>query len=141
AYLWWYIVRFYGPIYDNGDDYRTPPGAVKGEISKRGYVMSQFARFIRPGYYRVECNYSLQENISLTAYTDNTSSKIVIVVINTWSNAINHIFTLQNSNAEIFIPYVTTETKNCEQKSSISVSNGSFAASLEASSITTFVSN
>lgn len=141
AYIWWYIVRFYGPIYDNGDDYRTPPGAVKGEISKRGYVMSQFARFIRPGYFRVECNPSQQTDISLTAYKDSTSSKVVIVAINTSSNAISQTFILQNGNTKFFTPYVTAEIKDCNQESSISVSNGSFTATLEGSSITTFVSS
>jgi len=53
AYIWWYIVRFYGPIYDDGSQPDTPPGAVQSEISKRGYVMSQFARFVRPGFFRI----------------------------------------------------------------------------------------
>jgi len=134
TYVWWYIVRYYGPIADG-------TYADKGEVTKKGYVMSQFARFIRPGYYRVECNSSQQEDISITAYTDNASSKIVIVAINISSKAIAHIFTLQNGNAETFTPYLTTETKNCNQENSIAVSDGSFTASLEASSITTFVSN
>ena len=46
TYIWWYIVGFYGPIYDDGSDQRTTAGAVQGEISKRGYVMSNFARFV-----------------------------------------------------------------------------------------------
>ena len=41
AYIWWYGKRFYGPIDDNGN------------ITKRGYVMSQFARFIAPGSVRL----------------------------------------------------------------------------------------
>ncbi len=140
AYIWWYIVRFYGPIYDNGDDYRTPPGAVKGEISKRGYVMSQFARFIRPGYWRVECTGNPQSNVFTSAYKDSTSSKVVIVAINNSSETKNQSFTLQNGNVELFIPYVTSETKNCSRENDILVSDGSFSASLEGSSITTFMS-
>jgi O-glycosyl hydrolase len=35
AYVWWYIRRFYGLITDDGN------------ISKKGYVMSQFSKFIR----------------------------------------------------------------------------------------------
>jgi len=141
AYIWWYIVRFYGPIYDEGDDYRTPPGAVKGEISKRGYVMSQFARFVRPGYYRIYCSPSTQRNLTLTAYRDGESSKIVIVAINTSNDPMDLGFTLQGGSAAFFTPYVTTETKNCNQENSIAVSGGSFSASLEASSVTTFVSD
>lgn len=47
AYVWWYIVRFYGPIGDG------TYGTLPGQVTKRGYVMSQYAKFVRPGYYRV----------------------------------------------------------------------------------------
>jgi len=46
AYVWWYIVRFYGPI-DDG----TFNSANAGNITTKGYVMSQIARFVRPGCY------------------------------------------------------------------------------------------
>lgn len=140
AYIWWYIVRFYGPIYDDGSDYRTPAGAIPGEISKRGYVMSQFARFIRPGYYRVECDPSDQNGLTLTAYKDSTYSKIVIVAVNTSPDAMSYTFTLQNGNADYITPYVTTATKDCNRESDISVSGGSFTTTIEGSSVTTFVS-
>jgi glucuronoarabinoxylan endo-1,4-beta-xylanase len=41
AYIWWYIRRSYGLISENG------------ELSKRGYLMSQYSRFVRPGFVRV----------------------------------------------------------------------------------------
>ncbi|HNW60833.1 MAG TPA: xylanase, partial [bacterium] len=34
AYIWWYIRRFYGPIDDDG------------RVTKRGWVMAQYARFV-----------------------------------------------------------------------------------------------
>jgi len=58
AYIWWYVRRFYGLIGENGN------------ITKRGYVMSQFSKFIRPGYRRVD----------VSAYK--TDSTIVIVAVN-----------------------------------------------------------
>src|SRR5690606_16729315 len=36
AYIWWYIVRYYGPI-GEGEQ-----GTVKGEITKRGYLMANY---------------------------------------------------------------------------------------------------
>lgn len=128
AYIWWYIVRFYGPILENG------------EVSKRGYVMSQFSRFVRPGYSRIYCNPFPQRNLSLTAYKDSSSSKVVIVAINNSTSNLTQSFTLQNADAEKFTSYVTTETKNCVQESDISVNGGNFTITLEPSSITTFVS-
>ena len=138
AYVWWYIVRFYGPIYDEGTDPRTPAGAVKGEISKRGYVMSNFARFIRPGYYRIDADVNPQAGIYLSAYK--SDSTIVIVAINNSSQNKTQTFNIENGTAAKFKPYVTTQTKNCIRETDIPVTNNSFIATLEASSITTFVS-
>jgi glucuronoarabinoxylan endo-1,4-beta-xylanase len=139
AYIWWYIVRFYGPIYDDGSHPDTPAQAIPGEISKRGYVMSQFARFVRPGFYRVEVDENPQDNVFLTAFKGN--QKIVIVVANSNRSSTEQSFFLNNGTAAKFTPYVTSETKNCIQESDISVSDGSFTAILDGSSITTFVSN
>ncbi len=126
AYIWWYIVRFYGPI---GED---------GRVTKRGYVMSQFARFVRPGYCRVAST-SPQRNIFISAYRD--GQKIVIVAINLRSESVEQAFTLKNGDASSFTPYVTSRTENCAQKTAIAVSHGSFSVPLPASSITTFVSD
>ncbi len=134
AYVWWYIVRFYGPIDDGQFN-----SANTGNVTHKGYVMSQFARFVRPGYYRVNATTSPLSNVYVTAYKD--SAKVVIVVLNMGSTAVTLPFSMQGGTATSFTPYVTSSTKNCVQGSSISVSNGSFTGTLEASSVTTFVSN
>lgn len=129
AYIWWYIVRFYGPIDEDGS------------ISKRGYVMSQYARFIRPGYFRLYADANPQSDVYVTAYKG--SSKIVVVVINNSSTTVEQTFALQQQtelNTTAFIPYVTSESKNCMQGNNIAVNGNSFTAVLEASSITTFIS-
>jgi glucuronoarabinoxylan endo-1,4-beta-xylanase len=129
AYIWWYIVRFYGPIRENGS------------VSKRGYVMSQFARFIRPGFYRVESSIA-PSNIDITAYKDPSSSKVVIVAVNSGSNQAETVFRIQNGGSiTTFTPYTTTETKNCEQGNEFYTTGDNFTFTLEPSSITTFVSN
>ena len=133
AYVWWYIVRYYGPI-DDGTK-----GGVKGSVTKKGYVMSQFARFIRPGYTRVNATAIPQRDVYLSAYRSN--SKVVIVVINNSSSSKEQTFTFYNGSVAKFTPYVTTQIKNCEQASDIVVSNGRFTATLDGSSVTTFVSD
>jgi glucuronoarabinoxylan endo-1,4-beta-xylanase len=126
AYIWWYIVRFYGPILEDGT------------VSKRGYVMSQFARFIRSGYTRIDATANPQAYVYVTAYTNNT--KVVIVVVNEGSS-IEQAFSIRNGNATTVTPYVTSSTKNCAKENAITISNGKFSTSLNAYSITTFVSN
>lgn len=126
AYIWWYIVRFYGPIHENGN------------VTKRGYVMSQFARFVRPGAFRVFAT-SPQRQIYITAYREGT--KVVIVALNQSAQDVEQTFRLRHGDAARFTPYVTSRVKNCVQESEVEVSRKLFTATLEASSITTFVSN
>lgn len=126
AYIWWYIVRFYGPIKEDGS------------VSKRGYVMSQFSRFIRPGYFRVFATQRPQHQVYVTAYKGD--SKVVIVAINQRSQPVQQTFVLKNGEVGEFTPYVTSITENCVQKDDISTFMGKICATLAPSSITTFVS-
>ena len=127
AYVWWYIVRYYGPIGENGT------------VTKRGYVMSQFARFIRPGYYRVSATANPQANVYLTAYKN--GAKVVIVALNTGSSSVSQKFYIPNSTVVSFETYVTSAGKNCSQERSVAVAGGTFTATLDPSSVTTLVSN
>lgn len=128
AYVWWYIVRYYGPIAETG-----------ATLTKRGYVMSQYARFVRPGFYRVSATANPQANIYVTAYK--SGSKVIIVALNMSSSSISQPFKILNGTVTTFTPYETSSTKSCVQESDITVSNGSFNATLDPSSVTTFVSN
>ncbi|MCF7802947.1 MAG: T9SS type A sorting domain-containing protein [Candidatus Marinimicrobia bacterium] len=140
AYIWWYIVRFYGPIHDGedwqGDDIED--NSEKGEITKRGNIMSQYSRFIRPGYIRVNASVEPRAQVYVSAYT--TDSTIVIVAINTGDSSQEQTFTLDGGSASYFSRYVTSERKNAEQVTDITVSGGSFTATLDKESVTTFVS-
>ncbi len=134
AYIWWYIVRYYGPIADG-------TYATKGTVTKRGWIMSQFSRFIRPGYLRVECDDNPQFGVYASAYIDTSAdSTVVVVAVNTASFTRNQTFAFQNGNVEIFTPYVTSGTKNCSEESTILVINDSLDVTLDAQSVTTFVS-
>ena len=105
--------------------------------------MSQFARFIRPGFYRVESSiYPSLGGVDITAYKDPSSSKIVIVAINSNSSQTESSFRIKNGATTItFTPYTTSESKNCEKGNEINTAGDNFTFTLEPSSITTFVSN
>lgn len=133
AYVWWYLVRYYGPLGDGTS------GSVLGQITKRGYAMSQYSRFVRPGYHRVFATENPQPDLYLTAYKG--SGKTVIVIVNMNSNSTLQPITINNSNVTSFTPHVSSSTKNCVQESTVTVSNGKFTAILDPSSVTTFVSN
>lgn len=141
AYVWWYIVRYYGPISDGEKE--NEGGGRKGEVTKKGYVMSQFAKFIRPGYYRVESQVSPPlSDVKVTAYKDSESSKIIIVAVNSGSTEQEQLIRIQNMDMTTnFTPYTTSETQNVEQGDDIIITDGNLLFTLEPSSITTFVSN
>jgi glucuronoarabinoxylan endo-1,4-beta-xylanase len=127
AYLWWYIRRFYGPMDENGN------------LTKRGYVISQFSRFIRPGFTRVNVTVESQSDLRLSAYKN--GSRVVIVAINTGPASISRKFTIHNGTASAFTPYVTSETKDCLQENTVTVSDNSFTLLFDPMSVTTLVSD
>jgi len=125
AYIYWWITWPNGLANSNGT------------IFKRAYVLGQFAKFIRPGYYRVDATATPATNVYVSAYTGN--SKAVIVAVNTGNSAVSQKFNLQNGSVTSVTPYTTDNTKNMVTGSAISVSTNSFTAQLPPQSITTFV--
>lgn len=137
AYVWWYIVRFYGPISDGERN-----SGAKGSATKKGYVMSQFSRFIRPGYHRVDSkSWPTTGNVSITAYKDSSSSGVVLVAVNTGSSSLEVAFRIENGAVNSFSAYTTSAAKNVVQGNDVAVIDNRCTFDLEASSITTLVSN
>ncbi|WP_347380572.1 carbohydrate-binding protein [Paenibacillus pabuli] len=127
AYVWWYIRRQYGPMNEDGS------------ISKRGYNMAHFSKFVRPGYYRVDATKNPDTNTFVSAYKGD--NKVVIVAINRGTSAVNQKFVLQNGNASTVSSWVTDSSRNLASGAPIMVSGGAFTAQLPAQSVTTFVAN
>jgi len=125
AYVWWYIRRSYGLIDESSN------------ITKTGYVMAHFARFVRPGYSKISCTANPIPGIYCTAYKSGT--KLVIVAINENTVDFNQTFNLGSSSVTGFTRYKTTSSSNLVTDSF--TANGNFSTVLSASSITTLISN
>lgn len=125
AYIWWYGKRYYGPI---GQD---------GAVTKRGFAISQFARFIRPGAIRNGVSANSRADVLISAFRNGT--KKVIVAINTGANNVNQQFTLQGASPAQLVPFITTDSKNAEQAAAVSVTGGAFTYLLPPRSIASFV--
>jgi hypothetical protein len=125
AYVWWYIRRSYGPIDDSGN------------ITKRGYMMSQYTKFVRPGYIRVDAPAAPATNVNVTAYKSDTSMVVVIVNKNTSSKT--QQFTIKNGAVSSFNQYVSSGTKNISNDGTVKVEDGVFTVTLDAQSVTTLV--
>ena len=127
TYVWWYIRRDYGPMKEDGT------------ISKRGYNMAHFSKFIRPGYVRVEATKNPDTDVHTSAYKGD--NKVVIVAINKGTSAVSQNFVLQNGTASTVASWVTDGSRNLEAQPSIEASGSSFTARLPAQSVTTFVAD
>lgn len=125
AYVWWYIRRQYGPMKEDGT------------ISKRGYNMAHFSKFVRPGYVRVDATKNPDTNVYVSAYKGN--NKVVIVAINRGASAVNQNFVLQNGRAGTLSRWITDANRNMASEATLNASSGSFYAHLPARSVTTFV--
>jgi glucuronoarabinoxylan endo-1,4-beta-xylanase len=126
AYVWWYIRRSYGPIDESSN------------ITKLGYVMAQYARYVRPGYTKISCTTNPTTGVYVTAYK--SGSKIVIVAINQNSAITYQPFTISGATVAGFNRYRTTSSANLTADS-FTITGGSFGINLPASSVTTLVSN
>ncbi|MEV0238262.1 glucuronoxylanase [Nonomuraea sp. NPDC050786] len=125
AYIWWYIRRSYGPMREDG------------QISKRGANMAHFARFVRPGYVRLQATANPASNVYVSAYRGGNS--MVVVAINKGTSAVSQQFTLANSTASSVSSWLTDASRNVAPQGTTGVSNGSFTVTLPARSVKTFV--
>lgn len=124
AYFWWYLRRYYGPL---GED---------SVVTKRGYVMAQFAKFIRPGFVRVDATATPTPGISVSAFA---RDHLVVVAVNQNASDVTQAFAIAHATVGSVTPWLTSSSANLAAQTSIPVSSGSFSATLPAQSVTTFV--
>lgn len=125
AYVWWYIRRSYGPMKEDG------------LISKRGYNMAHFSKFVRPGYVRIDATKSPEPNVFVSAYKGN--NQVVIVAINKNNTGVNQHFVMQNGTASQASRWITSSNSNLQPGTDLNISGNQFWAHLPAQSVTTFV--
>ncbi|OIR03973.1 glucuronoxylanase XynC precursor [mine drainage metagenome] len=124
AYFWWYLKRYYGPL---GED---------GVVTKRGYVMAQFAKFIRPGYVRVDATENPATGVHVSAYA---GGRLVIVAVNQQASSVQQDFSVVDGTVNSLTPWTTSASLSLAEQPAIAVVNGGFSATLPAQSVTTFV--
>ncbi|TYO50985.1 glucuronoxylanase [Bacillus sp. Y3] len=125
AYVWWYIRRSYGPMKEDG------------MISKRGYNMAHFSKFVRPGFVRIDATKSPEPNVFVSAYKGN--NQVVIVAINKNNAGVNQHFVVQNGSVSQASRWVTSGSSNLQPGTDLNISGNQFWAHLPAQSVTTFV--
>jgi glucuronoarabinoxylan endo-1,4-beta-xylanase len=128
TYVWWYLRRSYGPMREDG------------QISKRGAIMAQFARFVRPGYVRIDATANPASNVFVSAYR--SGDTVVIVAVNKNTSSVSQQFTLAGAAASGSVAnWLTDASRNVAQQSALSMTNGSVTVALPARSVMTFVTS
>lgn len=125
VYTWWYIKRNYGFINN-------------GAITKRGYCMAQFTKFVRPGYKRIDATKSPTGNVLVSAYQSRNNDSLIIVAVNNNNASSTVNFKIEGGTATVLDKYTTSSSKSFAQDGAATVSNGSFSGSLEAKSVSTW---
>lgn len=108
-----------------------------GMISKRGYNMAHFSKFVRPGYVRIDATKNPEPNVYVSAYKGD--NKVVIVAINKNNTGVNQNFVLQNGTASQVSRWITSSSSNLQPGTDLKVTDNHFWAHLPAQSVTTFV--
>jgi glucuronoarabinoxylan endo-1,4-beta-xylanase len=133
AWLYWWLIN-----YDNTDDQGLM--ASNGTVAQRAYMMGQYSKFVRPGYYRIDATHLPNPNVSVSAYQNTGTNTLVVIATNYSSSAVSQTFTLTNAPAfSTLTPTITSASLSLAEQTSISVSSNSFTYTLPAQSITTFV--
>jgi hypothetical protein len=133
AWHYWWL------IYGNSSPNQGLTDISKTTLAKRGYVLGQYSRFVRPNYYRIGV-ITNQGAAIVSAYKDTNSSAFAIVAINgSATNAINQTFNLTNFTAASVTPWITSGTLSLSNQAAVAVMNSSFTYALPAMSVVTFV--
>ena len=139
AYVYWWLQNW---IVGNASPYEAGlinDPALDLQLTKKGYVMGQFSKFVRPDYVRTTATANPSANVYISAYKDGANGRFVIVAINLGTADINQPFTVQNQALTQLVPHRTSADENLAQLSAVNVVAGSFSYSLRGRSVTTFV--
>ena len=142
AYVWWYIRRQYGPMNENGT------------VSKRGAMMAQYSKWVRPGavrigatefpegkkYVAMDTKNGNWNNLQTMVSAYKLDNQLTVVAINPTTSAKTQSFTIKSGEKISGMEaYHTTGSENFRATSAPSYNGSSFSASLPAQSVTTFV--
>ena len=127
AYTWWYIRRNYGLMTEDG------------KISKRGYCMAQYSKYVRPGDVRIDATEQPADNVYVSAYKGD-DNQVTIVAINKGTESYSQQFAV-DADAQIteVDRYRTSASENLAKTEDLEHDSSSFWAQLPAESVSTFV--
>jgi glucuronoarabinoxylan endo-1,4-beta-xylanase len=128
--VWWLAVR------DPGASALID--ASTGAITTRAYVIGNYAKYIRPGFVRIDATHAPQNGVTVSAYKDSSTGAFAIVTTNQNTSSVNQTFTFSGVNPSSVTPTITSATQRLQDLSRVAISGGSFNYTLPAQSVITF---
>ena len=133
AYHYWWLTHA---------DLGASGGLIQaGTVTKRLWVMGNYARFVRPGSRRIGAELldpRVTASLSVSAYCNETATRLIIVAVN--SNAVTQPIHCELGGVQVseVVPWVTSDTLDLEAQTALP-GRTSFSYDLPPSSVTTFV--
>jgi glucuronoarabinoxylan endo-1,4-beta-xylanase len=114
-----------------------------GPTSIRAYVIGNYAKFIRPGWVRVDARHAPQANVTVSAYKSSVSGHdFALVATNQNTSSATQSFTFSGTptNPACVTPTITSGAPNqlLTTVGNVCVTGGSFTYTLPAQSVVTF---
>jgi O-glycosyl hydrolase/pectate lyase len=126
AYIWWKCIGDANGLLNNA-----------AEPQRRGYVMAQFSRYVRPGDYRVGVTGGTGA-LAVSAFADPATGRCAIVAVNDSTQPVTQSFQLQDLRLAALTPVVTSATQSLETQAAVGTAGAAFTYAVPAQSVVTF---
>jgi len=143
AWLYWLLADYNraGGAATDTDESLMANSAGDGAVPLRAYVLGQYSKFVRPGYYRIDATHLPQSGVSVSAYQNAATNTLVVIATNYTGSSVSQTFGITNAPSfTAMTPTVTSANLSLAAQPKVSVKSNSFTYTLPAQSITTFVS-
>ena len=140
AWHYWWLVNG-GSTTSPDNEGLLVPGGDTTNPPKRLYTLGNYSKFVRPGYVNVTVS-GAPTGTLVSGYKDPSTGKAVVVAVNNNTTNTSATFYLSGGSSIASVtPYETSSTKSLAAGTVVTVTNSTFMSSLDAQSVTTFVSN
>lgn len=136
----YYNLTAVGAHYRNDAKRRNPALIQDGVRFKRAYALGNFAKFVRPGFTRVQATPEPVPDVLVTAFKGDT--RIVIVAVNAKTTATHQSFRLRGRLAGRLVaavPWITSDELSLGREPPVAITDASFRYVLPPRSVTSFV--
>jgi glucuronoarabinoxylan endo-1,4-beta-xylanase len=108
-------------------------------IAKRAYAIGNWSRFVLPGWHMVSVTNST--SLLVTAFTNPAGNSGTVVAVNNGRSPVSVTFSVGTTLGSSVTPYLTSSSANLVEQTAITVSSGSFSATVPSHSIGTLTNS